>query len=147
MKSTQVLGTLLLVLALGDHPPLLAQSGASTALSGTVMDMTGAVLPGAVVTITFVSTEAQRSVRTDHDGGFLFLQLSMGTYRISVHVASFASTTQEVTYTGVPLHLDFKLAPESLQTEVIVNEQNLDATVPAHVDISPEEIERVLAEL
>lgn len=146
MRSPQAVGTivtLLFVFVFGNDSPLLAQSGASSALSGTVTDTTGAVVPGAEVTISFVNTEARRKVRTGSDGGFLFLQLSVGTYRISVQAASFASNTQEVTYTGVPLHLDFKLAPESIQTEVIVNAQELDATAPAHVDITPQEIERL----
>jgi hypothetical protein len=111
VKSARARGTiltLLLVLAWGQHVPLRAQSGASSALTGTVTDTTGAVVPGAAVTITFVSTGAQRSVKTGPDGGFLFLQLSTGIYKISVHAASFATTSQEVTYTGVQLHLNFK---------------------------------------
>ena len=146
MKSTRAAGimlTLLLVSALGSGSLLLAQSGTPIALSGRVMDVTGAVVSGAMVSATFVNTQAHRSVRTGPDGGFLFLQLSAGTYRISVQAASFASITQEVTYAGVPLRMDFKLAPEELQTEVIVNARDLDATAPAHVDISPEQIERI----
>jgi hypothetical protein len=146
LRSIQARGTiitLLLLLAWGQHLPLRAQSGVSSALTGTITDTTGAVVPGAAVTITFITTGAQRSVKAGPNGGFLFLQLSTGTYKISVHAASFAATSQEVTYTGVPLHLDVKLAPESQQTEVIVNGQDLDATIPAHVEVSPEQIERL----
>ncbi|WP_084079921.1 carboxypeptidase-like regulatory domain-containing protein [Edaphobacter aggregans] len=63
---------------------LAAQSGASAALSGMVMDGTGAAVPGAMVTATYLSSQAERSATTGVDGGFLFLQLNGGTYRVQV---------------------------------------------------------------
>jgi hypothetical protein len=122
---------------------LIAQSGASSALSGIVTDATGATLPGATVTATYISTQAQRSATTGADGAFLFLQLSAGAYRIAAQAPGFASTAQDVTYSGVPLRLDFKLATRTVQTQVIVNARELDPTAPAHVDITPEQIERI----
>src|ERR1700730_18310654 len=134
---------LLLIVPIYSGSFLLAQSGTSSALSGIVTDATGATMPGATVTGTFVSTQAQRTTVTGRDGAFLFLQLSAGTYRISVQAVGFAPTAQEVTYTGVPLRLNFKLVTEALRTEIIVNAQDLDAAAPARVDISHEQIERI----
>jgi hypothetical protein len=82
---------------------MIAQSGASSALSGIVTDATGATVPGATVTATYISTQAQRSAATGADGAFLFLQLSAGAYRIAAQAPGFASTAQDVTYSGVPL--------------------------------------------
>jgi hypothetical protein len=134
---------LLLIVPIYSGSFLLAQSGTSSALSGVVTDATGATMPGATVTATFVSTQTLRIVTTGRDGTFLFLQLSTGTYRITVQAVGFASTVQEVTYTGVPLRLNFKLVTEALRTEIIVNTQDLDPAAPAHVDISQEQIERI----
>ena len=122
---------------------VIAQSGASSALSGIVTDATGATVPGATVTATYISTQARRSARTGTDGAFLFLQLSAGTYRIEAQAPGFASTTQDVTYSGVPIRLDVKLATGAVQMQVTVNAHELDPTAPAHVDITPEQIERI----
>lgn len=122
---------------------VFAQSGASSAVSGVVTDATGATMPGATVTSTFITTQAQRSVTTGSDGAFLFLQLSAGAYRVAVQAPGFASTSRDVTYAGAPIRLDFKLATEAVQTEVIVSAHDLDPAEPAHVDVTPEQIERI----
>lgn len=97
----------------------------------------------ATVTTVFRSSQAERSIKVGADGGFFFLQLSAGTYRVTAQAPGFAPTTHDVTYMGVPLHVDFRLAAEAVQTEVIVNAQELDPAEPAHVDITPEQIERI----
>jgi hypothetical protein len=127
----------------GTRTLLMAQSGASSALSGTVTDPTGATVPGATVTATYISTQAQRRATTDTDGTFLFLQLSAGTYQVVAQASGFAPSAQDVTYLGVPIRLDFTLATGTVQTEVIVNAHELDPTEPARVDITPEQIERI----
>src|SRR5260370_28843656 len=125
-------------------PPVIgAQSGTAAALYGTVSDLTGAVLPHAIVTMTFVPTGAQRSATTGPDGAFLFLQLNAGAYTVSVHAANFASASQQINYSGAPIHLDFKLAAEAVQTEVLVEAGDLDPAAPAHLNISLEQIERI----
>jgi hypothetical protein len=125
-------------------PTLLpAQSGAATALYGVVTDTTGASLPGAAVTVTFLSTAAQRSTTTGSDGTFLFLQLNAGVYSVSVKAPNFAAPTRQIDYTGIPIHLDFKLTTEALQTEITVSTADLDPAAPAHVDITQEQIERI----
>jgi hypothetical protein len=121
----------------------IAQSDASRALSGIVTDATGAAVPGATVTATYISTQAQRSATTGADGTFFFLQLSAGTYRIAAQAPGFASTAQDVTCSGMSIRVDFKLATETVQTQVIVNAHELDPTEPARVDITPEQIERI----
>src|SRR5258707_13078603 len=146
MKWTRIPFSILALyaaLTAGSRTSLMAQSGVSSALSGIVTDATGATVPGATITATYLSTRAERSATTGTDGTFLFLQFSAGTYRIAAQAPGFASTAQDVTYLGVPIRLDFKLATRTLQTEVIVNAHELDPTAPAHVDITPEQIERI----
>lgn len=70
----------------------LAQSIDRGALSGTVTDSSGAVLPGAAVTITNVGTQAQRTVITGDDGRYNAQFLPPGEYTIEVSVPGFATT-------------------------------------------------------
>ena len=67
-----------------------AQSGTSSAISGTVIDASGAVVANASVTATEVDTKATRAGQTDAGGHYLFSQVNPGTYRIVVRLAGFA---------------------------------------------------------
>jgi hypothetical protein len=142
----RIILTLVLVVTLAADPSLSAQSGTSSALSGTVTDSTGAVVPGVTVTVSSTKTQVERSMRTDADGAFLFLQLNAGSYKIAAQAVGFAAAEQEVMYAGVPLRLDFRLATEGIRAEVVVNAQDLDATAPTHIDITPEQIERIASQ-
>src|SRR5258708_38496528 len=81
-------------LTAGSRTSLMAQSGVSSALSGIVTDATGATVPGATVTATYISTRAQRRATTGADGTFLFLQLSAGNYRVAAQASGFATSAQ-----------------------------------------------------
>src|SRR5258707_15739262 len=108
MKWTRIpFSTLALCVALMacSRTPVIAQGGASSALSGIVTDATGATVPGATVTATYISTQAQRSAATGADGAFLFLQLSAGAYRIATQAPAFPSPPPMWRNSGVPLGL------------------------------------------
>ncbi len=62
---------------------------------------------------------------------------------VSVEAGGFALTAKDVEYAGVPIHLDFRLAADVFQTEVMVRAGVLDPAAPAHVDVSQEQIERI----
>ena len=128
------------------HPFLMAQSGTAAALSGTVTDATGAVLQGATVTLTYTASEAQRVTHTGLQGSFLFLKLTAGGYRITVESSGFAATEQQITYQGTPIRLAIVMATASAKTEITVNAMNNDPTEPAHVDITPQQIDRMPTE-
>src|SRR5664280_1138893 len=66
-----------------------AQSGTSSALSGTLVDRSAAAIAGAEVKATEVNTGAVREVKSNGEGRFLFSQVNPGTYRIEVHVTGF----------------------------------------------------------
>ncbi len=72
MRSGRVLLFVIVLLAVGGGCPLSGQSGTTSGFYGTVSDVTGAVVPGAKVMLTYVSTQAQRSVTTGPDGTFFF---------------------------------------------------------------------------
>src|SRR6185503_19707936 len=65
-----------------------AQSATGT-ITGTVVDGTGAALPGATVNVTEVATGSVRTVTTDDAGRFRFAALNPGRYSLAVELASF----------------------------------------------------------
>ena len=58
-------------------------------IEGVVKDATGAVLPGATVTVTNVDTGSQRVVTTDSSGLYRAVLLPLGTYRVRVEIPNF----------------------------------------------------------
>ncbi len=71
------------------QPAAAAQAGE---ISGTVVDATGGVLPGATVTLRGGPDE-QRAVQTDASGRFVFTGLGPGTYAVAVFLTGFGAVT------------------------------------------------------
>jgi hypothetical protein len=78
---------------------ILARAQVDTGtILGTVTDATGAVIPGAIVTIVNQETAAQLTAKTKSDGRFEFTPLHIGKYSVVVEAASFKKeTVQNVT--------------------------------------------------
>jgi hypothetical protein len=100
-----------------------AQSGTSSALSGTVADSSGALIPNASVTATDVNTKAIRTGVTDASGHYLFSQVNPGTYRVTVQDAGFAAGASAPTQVevGRDVALNFSLHAASSSENVQVN--------------------------
>ena len=81
MKQPLVWGLVLCVLLLVGGTWVAAQSAGSASLRGTVKDPTGAVVPGADVTIINENTKDERHTITDEAGGFYFGALRPGLTR------------------------------------------------------------------
>ena len=77
----------------------LVFAGQSTAqvisgdLVGTVLDKSGAAVPGASVEAVNAGTGAKYTTQTDDTGAYRFNNLSVGTYNVSAWSANFAKTT------------------------------------------------------
>src|ERR1039458_3710511 len=117
---------LFLMLSMVKLFPLLAQSGTSSALTGTVADKTGAVIPNAQVKATEVNTGAVRIVQSNADGRFLFSQVNPGTYRIEIHSAEFgpAQSQPTIVSVGQTVTVNFTLFPAATEQSVEVIEQS-----------------------
>ena len=72
---------------------------ATTSLRGTIYDSKGAVVSGANVTISNAATGFSRTVKSDNQGNYQFLELPPATYELVVSVKGFALVKQ----TGVQL--------------------------------------------
>ncbi len=62
-------------------------------LAGTALDSSGAVLPGATVTLTNVATNQTQDTVTTETGAFIFPQVQAGTYRVVVELQGFKTFT------------------------------------------------------
>ena len=71
-------------------------------LSGRVADATGAVVPGASITVTNVATRADRRVSTNEDGYYTAPLLPPGEYRVAVEHQGF----RPIARSGVVLEVD-----------------------------------------
>lgn len=102
-----------------------AQSGTSCAISGTVLDSTGAALPGVRITATEVETRAVRTVETNQDGRFLFSQVNPGNYTVSVRASGFAEQISQpiAVEVGRTAALNFNLAVSGTSQTVEVTAQ------------------------
>jgi hypothetical protein len=76
--------------------PLLAQSGNSGTITGSVTDSTGAVVPGATVTILNVVSGYTRTATTDGSGNYQFSNMPFNPYHLTVKAAGFAPLAQDV---------------------------------------------------
>jgi uncharacterized membrane protein len=109
-----------LVLALGLVPAVWSQSSGGN-VYGTVVDQSGAPLPGATVTIGSSELGGTRSTVSGSLGEFRFLNLDHGTYKLTVAVQGFATVTRDVIVnTGVNVELSFNMKVAGLQESVSV---------------------------
>jgi hypothetical protein len=104
---------------------LRAQSGTSSALTGSICDATGALVPNAAVKATDVSTRATRTARSNADGRFLFAQVNPGVYRIDVRAEGFGpAVSQPATVAvGQTIAVNFTLSPAAASQTVEVTTQ------------------------
>src|SRR4051812_1412580 len=86
-RSTSWLLAIAVVLSPGGSR-IFAQ-GLTGQLSGTVVDSSGAAVPGATVTVRNVATQVSRDAVTDPDGAFVIADLLAGKYDVTVSLSGF----------------------------------------------------------
>jgi hypothetical protein len=113
-------------------PALYGQATAS--FSGTVVDNSGAVVPGAKVSVIAQATNTVREAVTDATGHYTVPLLAVGDYTIRVEAAGFktAESKDVRLQTDEQRELDFKVIPAAVSTNVEVNatEVAVETTTP-----------------
>jgi iron complex outermembrane receptor protein len=89
-------------------------------LTGVVRDLTGALLPGARVSVTGADLSAPRTVVTNDRGIYEFGNLPAGRNVVEASRNGFESQTNVVNIESAPVTLDFVLAVGSLSESVTV---------------------------
>jgi hypothetical protein len=106
--------------------PASAQSVRGS-LSGSVLDQSGAGVPGAKITIRDASTGVTRAVVSSASGAYSFPELNLGSYDVTASAAGFSTLVQrgvQITIGSVSA-LDLTLKPGSIDTTISV-----DASAP-----------------
>ena len=114
--------TLCLFVAACGAASLAAQSAGSGAITGTLTDSSGGVIPGATIVVTDTDTGAVRTVTTNGAGFFNVPFLQPGHYEVVLGGGAFEKIDRKnlVVNVGDALGLDTVLKPASVSTDVVV---------------------------
>jgi len=133
MKTLRVLlASFFMVAALSSQTAVVYGQSTVGRISGTVTDSTGAVVPGASVTIVNPATGFKQEAFTQESGVFVFPSLAPGAYNVEVALEGFSSARQEniVLDAASTRTLQFKLSVGGLSDTVTVSatEQQVQIT-------------------
>jgi Carboxypeptidase regulatory-like domain/TonB-dependent Receptor Plug Domain len=120
MKTLTTLVLLLLIFS----APILAQTQiTSGVIQGTISDPSGSVVPGASVEARNLDTNLVRTLVTDGDGRFVFLQLPSGRYTVTVTKSGYATLIAEnqSVNVGQSLTLNLQMKISQLEEKVIIS--------------------------
>jgi hypothetical protein len=108
-------------------PVAFAQAAGTASLQGSVVDATGAVIPGATVTLTNDATHVQRTATSDGSGLYTFPNVSVGTYTVQVTMPGFQSYTQThiVLEIGASIAVNVKMTVGSTDQKIEVKSEGL----------------------
>ena len=116
-----------------------AQGGNAGAVHGTVTDSSGAVIPGALVTVSNSVSGLNRTVKTDATGQFEIDNIPFNPYDVSVSAPGFAALSQKFTLrSAVGTTLNLVMQVEAAASTVTVEANAADAveTDPTfHTDV------------
>jgi hypothetical protein len=92
------------------------------ALTGVVQDPSGALIPGATVTLTNPETSFTLKARTSSSGAYTFSPIKIGTYKVTVQAPGFNTTAQEniAISLGRRSSVNITLKPGAVSEEVTV---------------------------
>ncbi|MFN7945529.1 MAG: TonB-dependent receptor [Blastocatellia bacterium] len=91
-------------------------------IQGTVVDSAGAIVPGATVEAKNADTNLSRTLATDADGRFVFLQLPSGRYSLTITKAGYATLVQEnlALTVGQAITLNLAIKVSSVQERITI---------------------------
>jgi len=148
-RSIRRAATLVLAALMTLATPSPAQLAVTTtAIGGTVVDSSGAIIPDATVQLTSAERGIKRTVKTNQSGRYSFSQLPPSTYTLTVQAGNFSTYEQR----GIVLNAsevatqNVTLTPGSISQQVVVT---ADASMlnTDNANISTEVNEKQIVEL
>jgi Carboxypeptidase regulatory-like domain len=133
LRATRVLRTFLLIAAivLLTKYPLSAQSTFGS-IRGTVQDASGAVIPGATITVHSLDENFERQVTTNDSGDFIAENLKAGQYKLTVHHDGFtdavvsSATLQARQDLRIPITLTIAVGSTVVQVDASSDQINTE---------------------
>src|SRR5262245_27290325 len=126
MRPARLRFALALALAAAPAGPALAAQSLTGQVTGTVIDVSDAAVPGATVILKNAGTNWEREARTGDDGAFLFVDVIAGTYELTVSLEGFTAVGRKdipVASTDRFRVKPIVLAPAALQQVVTVRSE------------------------
>jgi hypothetical protein len=106
-----------------------AQSGSQGTIAVTVMDSSGGVVHGAALELVDLSTNDTRKATTHENGAYVFVNLNIGNYKLTVEHQGFSAQAIEPVVVHAALTTDVTVTLKvGVQTEVV--EVRANAMVP-----------------
>jgi hypothetical protein len=102
------------------HPFAEGQRSSTAQLSGTIVDTSGAAIPGAIVVLNGANGMEQKTIRADKNGFFAISGISAGNYRLTVSSPGFENKVISVTAGSPEGPLHIFLAVRSVNTTMDV---------------------------
>ena len=114
------LATLAALLAVALPVALFAQNTFAT-ISGSIRDLSGAVLPGVEVSVADTGRDARRVVHTDGAGRFELLGVPQGEYTLEAKLPGFETYQQKLAMSGQDVSRGITLGIGTLQELIVVS--------------------------
>ena len=141
------LATLLISILFSFSAVLSQSAGNSGTIYGTVTDPTGAVIPGASVTIENPVSGYSRHTTTDSTGRYQFANLPLNHYHLTLSAASFGTISQDADVRStvpITVNVSLKLGETSTTVEVTTTGQDLIETDPVgHTEVDRDLFEKM----
>jgi hypothetical protein len=113
--------TLLISILISFSAAFAQSAGNSGTLYGTVVDPSGAIIPGAAVSISNPVSGYSRNTSTDNTGHYQFTNLPLNSYHLTISASSFATVAEDADVRStVPTPLNATLKPGVASTIVDV---------------------------
>jgi hypothetical protein len=130
-------------------PRSSAQSITSGDVTGTVTDPTGAVIPGASLTLTNAATNASKQVTTTGDGTYRFAFVDPGTYKLVISAKGFRNQERDsvIVLAGQPTPINAQLTLAGGAQTVVDVVESVSTIQTENADISTNVDARMLADL
>lgn len=95
-------------------------------MTGTTVDSTGALVPGATVTVTNTGTQAKTTLKTTSSGAFRVPALPSGNYSITAVAQGFATVTTHnvLVNVGAAVHVTVTLSVEVTESVTVTGTTN-----------------------
>lgn len=107
-------------------PAAYAQNATTGAISGAVMDSSGAVVPNATVTVANAGTGATITVVSNAEGRYTAANLQPGQYKVSASATGMQSGTSQINVlVGTTVPADIKVTPSGSKEVVEVTSTTL----------------------
>jgi hypothetical protein len=142
LKCTSSLNTslLLFTLILLLLPCMVCRAATGGSISGSVMDASGAVIPGAVLRLVNTAQQTPYRVVTDRQGFYSFPNLPVGHYDLTISAKGFASQQE----TGLAVDTDSAIR---VNTTLAVGRQTDTVTVTSDAEVQVDSVATHLGEV